>query len=504
MRKFLSLLFALTAIHISAQTDICFDPNSKAYYRCDRNIEVICKDFLVDDLIELEEKLLTVHPDPYAYCGKEAFDEAYKKAFDFYSEDRTMIEHAQNLNRFIRVVEDSHLQTLVFRLMFESAGYNSGFLPLYIQPIDGKFYVEKDYINGPPVGSEIISIGKLPMNELHALAKEWSTDEGHAMNASNEAARYYYTPSQFFANPTQYAGDLETIVFQTDGKLDSTVVKLVSMKELQKIRRDNFKTEKKNIETTFYLNEKGEFNLYDWKGVLTIHSFSSRPFQNDVRKIRKFFKSVRELGITDIAIDVRDNPGGSSAMVEYLCSFVMPDGLNTPSNIIWKASDYSYQIISNFRKKHFPKFTEKQFRQNEDMYQYYILSQTPLETSDTAYFSIPQRQRKENVYNGKITVFMNGNTVSAACDFAQLLQSNQRAVLIGTPCNATANGTWGNATEVELSQSGISYSVPTIRYNYNNTFSYSRTPILPNITLEQSLEDLKSGKDTFFEYFIEN
>lgn len=496
MRKLFSFIFLFAAIHLSAQSDTCFDPNSKAYYRCERNIERICSDYLVDDLIELEETLLAVHPDPYAYCGKQAFDEAYKKAFDFYATDRTMIEHAQNLNRFIRVVEDSHLQTHVFRLMFESCGYNSGFLPLFIQPIDGKFYVEKDYINGPRVGSEIISIGKLSMKDLHALAKEWSVDEGQAMNASNEAAPYYYIPSQFFANPTQQEGDLETIVFQNEGKLDSIVVTLVSSRQLQKIRREHFNQNKKNIEATFYLNEG--------KAILKVHSFSSRPFQNDVKKIRKFFQAARELGIDEIAIDVRDNPGGSSAMVEYLCSFLMPNGLNTPSNIIWKASDYSYQIVSKFRLKHFPKFTEKQFKRNEDMYQYFLLSQTPSEKLDTAFFSIPQRQRREHVYNGKLAVFMNGNTVSAACDFAQLLQSNHRAVLIGTPCNATANGTWGNATTVQLSESGISYSVPTIRYNYKNTFSYSRTPILPNIPLEQSLEDLKSGKDTILEYFLEN
>jgi uncharacterized OB-fold protein len=496
VRKVFSVFFLFTAVPISAQSDTCFDPNSKAYYRCERNIERICKDFLVEDLIELEEKLLAVHPDPFAYCGKEALGEAYKKAFDYYSEDRTMIQHAQNLNRFIRVVEDSHLQTHVFRLLFESCGYDSGFLPLFIQPIDGKFYVEEDYIGGPPVGSEIISVGKLSMMELHALSKQWSVDEGQAMNASNEAAPYYYTPSQFFANPTQQEGDFESIVFQNEGKLDSVTVTLVSPKELQKIRRDYFNQNKKNVEATFYLNEG--------KAILKVHSFSSRPFQNDVKKIRKFFQATRELGIRDIAIDVRDNPGGSSAMVEYLCSFLMPNGLNTPSNIIWKSSDYSYQIVSNFRMKHFPKSTEKRFKRNEDMYQYYLLSQTPLKESDTAFFSIPQRQRQEQVYTGKLSVFMNGNTVSAACDFAQLLQNNHRAKLIGTPCNATANGTWGNAAAVQLTESGITHSVPTIRYNYNNSFSYSRTPILPNVSLEQNLEDLKSRKDTFLEFFLQN
>ena len=496
MRKLLLLLFTLAAIQVSAQSDTCFNPNSKAYYRCERNIERICKDYLVDDLIELEEKLLTVHPDPYAYCGKEAFGEAYKKAFDFYSEDRTMIEHAQNLNRFIRVVQDSHLQTHVFRLMFESCGYNSGFLPLFIQPIDGKFYIEETYIGGPPFGSEILSVGKLSMTELHELAKEWSIDEGNAMHASNEAAAYYYTPAHFFANPLQSDWDVETIVFRVDNKIDSMEVQLLDIKHLQKIRRNHFKQNKKNVEATFYLNEG--------KAVLTVRSFSSLPFQNDVKKIRKFFQAARELGILDIAIDVRDNPGGSSSMVDYLCSFLTPSGLNTPSNIIWKASDYSYQTVSNFRIKHFPKSTEKRFKRNEDMHQYYLLSQTPLEDSDTAFFSIPQRQRPEHVYWGKLSVFMNGNTVSAACDFAQLVQNSHRAKLIGTPCNATANGTWGNATTVQLSESGISYSVPTIRYNYNNTFSYSRTPILPNIRLEQRLEDLKSGKDTFLEFFLQN
>ncbi len=494
MRKLFSILFILTAFQVSAQSDTCFDPNSKAYYRSERNVERICADHLIDDLIELEEKLLAIHPDPYAYCGKEAFDQAYKKAFDFYSEDRTMIEHAQNLNRFTRVVEDSHLQTHVFGLMFEASSASSGFLPLFIQPIDGKFYVKEDYIGGPPVGSEVLSIGRLSMTELHALAKEWSVNEGEAMNASEEAAPYYYSPAQFFANPLQNDWDVESIVFDIDNKIDSAEVQLVNIKQLQKIRREHFKKNKKNIQATFYLNER--------KAVLTVRSFSSHLFQNDVKKIRKFFQASRELGIHDIAIDVRDNPGGSSSMVEYLCSFLIPSGLNTPSNIIWKASDYSYQVISNFRMKHFPKSTEKRFKRNEDMHQYFLLSQTSLEESDTAFFSIPQRQRLENVYSGKLTVFMNGNTVSAACDFAQLMQSNQRALLVGSSCNATANGTWGNANTVQLAETGITYSIPTIRYNYNNSFSYSRTPILPNIRLEQRLEDLKSGKDTVLEFFL--
>lgn len=496
MRKLFSFIFLFAAIQISAQSDTCFAPNSKAYFRCERNVERICADYLIYDLLELEEKLLEIHPDPYAYCGKAAFDSAYKKAFNYYSEDRTLIEHAQNLNRFMSVVEDSHMQIHVFRLMLESAGMDSGFLPLFIQPLQGKFYVEKDFIHGPPVGSEILSVGNMKMSELHSNAKQWSNNEGSATQANNEAAPYYYTPTQFFANPKQCIGDSVKIVFIQNEKLDSVIVQLVDLKHYRKIRNEFFKTSKKNIEARFFLNEG--------RAVLTIHSFSPAPFQNDYKKIRKFFQVARELEIRNIAIDVRDNPGGSSAMVEYLCSFLLPNGMNTPSNIIWKASEESYQIVSNFRLKHFPRFTEKRFKRNEDMYAYFRLSQTPFEELDTAFFKLPQRQRAEHVYTGKTTVFMNGNTVSAACDFAQLLQKNHRALLTGTPCNATANGTWGNVSAIELQETGMLVAIPTIRYNYNNSFSYSRTPIMPDIHLEQTLEDLKSGKDTFLEYFLKN
>jgi hypothetical protein len=496
VRKLLLLFVVFSAFELSAQSDTCFSPNEKEYYSFEQNAKKICKDYLIDDLIELEEQLLLIHPDPYAFCGRAAFDTAYAKAFAYYAEDRTLIEHAQNLNRFIHVVEDSHLQTLVFRLLLSVSSKESGFLPLYLRNINGKFYVEEDYLGGPPVGSEILSIGNLSMNELHVLAKEWCTDEGHAMQASEEAAAYYYMPAQFFANPLQRKGDLETITFQLNEKRDSTVVQLVDLKHLRKIRSAHFKSSRKNIEAKFYLNQD--------KAVLTLRSFSYRLFENDIKKIRKFFNVARELDIRDVAIDVRDNPGGSSSMVEYLCSFLMPSGLNTPSNIIWKASEQSYDIVSFFRMKHFPKWTEKKFKQDEDMYKYFLLSQTPLEESDTAFFSIPQRQRPEHVYTGRLTVFMNGNTVSAACDFAQLMHTHLRAKLVGTPCNATANGTWGNATTLILFETGISYSIPTIRYNYNNGFSYSRTPILPDVSMQQNLEDLKSGQDTVLEYFLKN
>lgn len=496
MRKFLSSLFALAAIQLSAQSDTCFDPNSKAYYKCNRTEAKICVEYLINDLEELQDKLLTVHPDPYAYCGKMKFDSAYSKAFSYYTEERTMIEHAQNLNRFSRIVSDSHLQTHVFSLTSEASYFDTGFLPLFILAINDKFYIEKDYVGGPPVGSEIISIGKLSMSELHELAKEWCVDEGEATKSSQEAANYYYTSAHFFANPNQLSGDLETIRYTYNNELDSVIIELLDFQEIRKIRKQYFNLSKKNIESSFFRTER--------KAVLKLNSFSPAIFQNDRKKIRKFFQTTKEMGINDIAIDVRNNPGGSSSMVEFLCSFLTTEGINTPSNIIWKASEYSYPLISHFRMKHFPKSTEKKFKRNEDLYQYFILYNTSIEESDTAYFTIPQRQRISDIYLGNITLFMNGNTASAACDFSQLMLNNKRATLIGTPCNATINGTWGNPVTFQLNESGITISIPTIRYNYNNTFSYSIEPILPNITLITTPEDLKEGKDTFLEYFLNN
>jgi hypothetical protein len=496
VRKILWFLFVVAAIQVSAQTIPCFDPNSRDYNKSNRTETKICVEYLLEDLEELEEKLLTVHPDPFAYCGKEKFDSAYTKAFSYYTEGRTMIEHAQNLNRFIQVVEDSHLQTYVFGLLHDVCARESGFLPLFIQPIQGKYYIEKDYIQGPPLGSEILSIGKLSMVELHSLAKKWCMDEGNAMNASEEAAGNYYIPAQFFANPTQKAGYHEMVKYSFNNRIDSVPIALVNYKELRLHLKNYFKSTKTNIQSTFLLKEK--------KAILKINSFAPKPFHNDYKKIWKFFKKTKELGIHDIAIDVRNNPGGSSALVEYVCSFLFRAGLNTPNNIIWKTSDYSYKLLSKFTQKRFPKLIERHFSRDNDYYQYYTLSQTPKAERDTAFFHIPTVQSRALVYTGKVMLFMNGNTVSAACDFAQLLQNNERAKLVGTPCNASVSGTWGNTAPIQLYNSGITFAVPTIRYNYDDTFNYSRTPILPDLGLVPSVSDLIIGKDTFLEYFLKN
>ena len=496
MRKLLFFLLLFSALEGAGQAPACYDPKSNDYNRSNRTESKICVEYLLADLEELEEKLLTVHPDPFAYCGKAKFDSAYTEAFSYYTEGRTMIEHAQNLNRFSKIVCDSHLSVYVNSLLKESHKKDSGFIPLFITCINGKFYVERDFVNGPPVGSEIISIGKQTMAQLHALSKEWCTDEGLAMNASEEAAKYYYIHTQFFANPTQQAGKTEIVSYSLNSKIDSIPITLVRYKDLQKVRKKYFQSSRINIQSTFLFKEK--------KAILKVNSFVAQPFHNDYKKIWKFFEKTKELGIRNIAIDVRNNPGGSGAMVEYLCSYLFRAGINTPSNIIWKSSDYSFKVSSKFMMKHFPKLIERRFKRDDDYYQFYRLSLTRKAELDTAYFYIPIVQSRELVYGGNVTLFMNGGTASAACDFAQLLQNNERASLVGTPCNATTNGTWGNATPIQLNETGIIFSVPTIRYNYNDTFSYSQTPILPDIGLEPSVNDITNGKDTFLEFFLKN
>ena len=99
---------------------------------------------------------------------------------------------------------------------------------------------------------------------------------------------------------------------------------------------------------------------------------------------------------------------------------------------------------------------------------------------------------------------MNGNTFSAATNFAQAIRRHNRGQLLGTPCNGSERGSFGNTALVKLINTQIALAIPTIRYNYDNSFIYSSHEIIPDIPLEQSLEELKSGKDPFIEYFLNN
>jgi C-terminal processing protease CtpA/Prc len=153
-------------------------------------------------------------------------------------------------------------------------------------------------------------------------------------------------------------------------------------------------------------------------------------------------------------------------------------------------------------EKHFPKLFEKVIKSNHDLYEYVLISRTEHGNLDTAFFNQPVLQRPYTVLTQPVTVFANYGSASASVDFVHRMSQLPQVQVIGTPVLGPHTGTWGNANMTSLEKTGLGIAVPTIRYNYDNSFIYDRMPIRPDVEIKNNPMDWIEHKDTVLEYFL--
>ena len=494
--KITLILFCLSLKSYGQEIN-CFDPDSYEYSLSDIFESKICSSYLLEDFSELEDYINESHPNPYAYITKLELDSAFKSAYSYFEQDRTKLEFASKVNETLMLLRDPHTRLNVFDLMYGMAHYNSGFTPLFIRKIKDGFFVVSANCYGFEIGTEIISIDNIAFQRIHELSKNFTICEGGIGQAMEEDAADYYIPNLFFAMDNPEKGELKKVVYRENGLTDSTYIVTKGYKELQEAEDVYYKDFETPIESTFFLDKK--------KAILTVRSFNPPFKRKELNCLTDFFKTVNKTGIDEIAIDIRNNSGGSLEFSEYLLSFFFPDGINTPTNMIWKASDLSYSKYSERTIKWFPKIIDRINSKVYDDYEFFKATLAEKGSVSTIFFHDSIIHKNLNyVYKGKVSVFMNGNTFSAATNFAQAIRRHNRGQLLGTPCNGSERGSFGNTALVKLENTQIAVAIPTIRYNYDNSFIYSSHEIIPDIPLEQSLEELKSGKDPFIEYFLNN
>lgn len=497
MRNLLLVFLIFVASYAEAQTTVtCLNEYKSKDKKIDWRKAKICQASLQSDLDSLREIILASHPDPYAFCGKEKFDNTFEAAKRGINRDMTLFEYSFVLSSVIKVMHDSHASVGVISLMQRTLHNQGGIVPLPVECIDGKFFVYRDTQNLKS-GMRILSVNGFDMKIIHEMAKLWVTIEGDAYDAEDYLALYYYTTALYFMKPME-AGQSIDVVYQ-DLKSDGSFSEKRTL-SLNALGYSEFKQyvkarskEKEEIETAWYPNQE--------KAVLTIRTFYPASTRKAYKKIRTFIAEVKEKNY-ELAIDIRDNGGGQSTFVEWLCAYFDSTGCNTPSNIIWKGSDLSTGAKLLYMEKHFPKLFEKLIKSNRDLYSYVRITRTKKGEVDTAYFKDPYMQRASLIYTKNVTVFANYGSASASVDFVHRMGGLPQVTVIGTPVLGPHTGTWGNANMTTLEKTGIGIAVPTIRYNYDNSFMYYRTPIRPDVEIQNNPKDWLEHKDTVLEYFL--
>lgn len=180
---------------------------------------------------------------------------------------------------------------------------------------------------------------------------------------------------------------------------------------------------------------------------------SVHRFNNNIRNM---FSEIKERGITNLILDLRNNPGGNQAIAIEFFKYLPID---------------KYQIGKNEIRRGPFLFQTNGIRRN--------------------------RFIKDLCFNGNIYVLTSLQTFSAAMIFADMLQGNNLAIVIGeVPGNAATAYT--NITHFVLPASRLSLNVSTLRRNKvdASTGSIFIVPDVPCISSEAYSKAVKIIADT--------
>ena len=453
-------------------------------YNTNPTQEKICSGALIEDLKELKERLLEIHPDLYRYTSSRSLDSAFISAIERCSTERTLLEFSQILNDYLLEIRDSHTFFNVRELLSYDR-YSRHYLPFWITQMNEKFLIAKAWKSSFPIGCELLAFNHLEPQKTIKTALGFSPIEAYTSFAQEELSSYVLSGILNLQSPMKTA--MVTYVYNGD-----TIIKEVKSPRLRKV-----------LNSPEFLGDNAQitYQHYNKKAVLSITSFSPTSIGSFKKRLDDIFKKIKADSIESLAIDLRNNTGGYILLQEYLMSFLTPEGTKYSNHYVYKRSDYDrFEQLSRVQKWRFRK-TAKRYYPNGAIAQEWDFYNSPKGTIDTVLNEPILSNRYKQEFRGKCTLFINGMSMSASANFAAWFATVDRGSIVGTPASGTQTGTFANPVTVYLNNTALPIMISTMKVNALSDPT-SNKPISPTVLLIPTLSDIQSGKDIHLSYFL--
>jgi C-terminal processing protease CtpA/Prc len=455
------------------------------------------KSDLISDLESLKQELLKSHPNPFEFCDEKYFNKVYEASTYAIDERTSLADFSLIVANLLNTLRDSHTAIDYWQLLDLQFAGNGYFLPLGIERLPDervRLLVKKDWEGKVTPGSELVSVNGVDKTALFKHAMDYACIEGDADEARKAVATSILMICAGLKKPYAAENTIRVVDYNSGDTVEVSL-KGYTRKEFY---RERYKHEAAEQPFPVNLDIDDEHNL----AVLKVSTFAPSGSKKYKKRIAESFRLVKEGNYGNLVIDLRSNGGGSSAMVEYLYSFLDSSGYNTPSNVIGRNSELAASRSRLMNSMLGDIVTFLFFAKNEDVQSFRHFAELPLGGIDTVFFKDPTRQLNSSVYHGKCYVLINGLTASAAVDFTNAFKQRKRGEIVGQQCLGPITGTWGNPASFTLERSRLRVSIATIRYNYDDSFRYDRNAIMPDHWVDCTPTDINQKTDSQLEFVI--
>lgn len=444
---------------------------------------------LIQDIDSFFFALEHSHPDLTLYCSLADYHTAKEQLYHSITDSMSTGKFALAIGKLFKTIKDSHSQVSYSFLWNHHLDNGGCVLPIRKR---GHWVSKGDLANLLP-GDSLIAINGVSIDQIDEWAKDFALIEGDAVTSEIRMTDMLFslTTALFVIqnNPS-----VEISFARKCNEQDSIIINSCSTLNKKQWQK-HVKKSPSNEPPAVKFQPKGPKT-----GLLRVTTFAPKRFLHFHRTIRRSFKKMHQLQLDTLIIDLRGNAGGLSTEVEYLYSFIDRKGYNTPANIVGrrsKISDQKYQFLNHPWVQW---WVEHALKNQEDIYNYVQLRKQPLYAIDTVYFKNPMMQKKW-VFNKTVILWADALTASAGVDFTHHFHETSRGEHWGESVMGPMTGTFGNTFPYDLPNTHLTVNISTIRYNYNNSFTYSSAPIQPHVKVEWKRSNFTQQEDPYWIYF---
>ena len=397
---------------------------------------IFSKQALVSDFEYLYSSLEDNHPESFFYLSESDYQNHKKKVLNSIHDSMSIEKFYLQIAPFIASLKDGHTNIktpITSRVQYLNKGGLA--FPLKVNIVDNRLFVTVDLSveQNISIGVELLSINEISVSEI---LRQMFGLKGSETN--NEVK--YWEIDNYFSTLLWYIygfeNDYNLLISENDEKKNIhlegiTQKQFVEMMALKKstvntINPYNFRID--SLQNVAYLEI---ISFYDTDGL-------SEFFNNS-------FQEIALYDIDSLIIDVRNNGGGRSVSVDSLMNYLTDKPYRLYNKIELKVSEAVKKL---YNEKNPSMYNEIKDLPNGQKYNYEIPYTVPRE--------------KSTRFSGKVVVYANSKTYSAASTFVSLVDCLQRGIVIGQ--TGSPKIYFGDFLQLKLPHTKMEYTVSVKKF----------------------------------------
>jgi hypothetical protein len=382
----------------------------------------LSKDSLCMDLDFAYNKICEIHPDPFMRISQDSVSRIKDNICSVISDNETIGTFYFKVALLIATIKDGH--TTVLQPQFISSQnlrHGNKIFPIDVKIKENKLYAVYDNFRKDSVNKEIISINNIPADSImNPIFNAKSFDKYPDIN-------YKSIERDFFILLNELCGSDSIYKIELKGRTEPYLTHGLNYDNLMKSSR---------------YTDKSEPYLLSIKNNTAIAKFANFIPNNELYQfIDSVFQIIVFKAVDTLLIDVRGNTGGSSDIISKIIKHLTPDD--------FKIYDLAQIKINSYVKERYEKRDTNLF------------NTISILENGSIYDLIPEheKEKSDNIYNGKVIVLTDYSTFSAGSTFAHLVKNMELGKVLGdTGCYDIY---FGEFVFLNLPYSKLSFTVST-------------------------------------------